>query len=874
MTDVSPATDFTPPEMEEISRLLPAYEILSFIAKGGMGAVYMARQKSLDRPVAIKVLPRHFGEDAEFRASFRAEAKSMAKLNHPNLIGIYDFGQIDGLLYIIMELVQGKSLYHSSYGKTIDAMEAARITVEICHGLAHAHKHGILHRDIKPANILLDPQASPKIGDFGLARPVADHELDSSFGTPGYTAPEIILNPTAVDESTDIYAVGAILYQLLTSHLPEDNYIPAATLVHCDSRFDSIIQKAMNPSPGMRYRNAEDMAQAIDEIINSNSPRRTVLLQSSSKPGASSRAIPARVTPLVTAAPSARKTVLNTPGHTKDHADTPDPTPPAPSPVRTDANLPFIRNLIIIAALLACIAVAWEGLKIARANRAAEKERVAKLNRKTELANAARKKRETQAHKSTPPSHHQPPPQPKAETLRQALERLQAKLVAGSRDEFPAGTITRGGRARLYVNEPMTWHHAREFCENHGGHLTILPEAADLEWLSAKLESDRVIWLGAGSAGDGNWRWIDGTPWKQKIRNTSKASYVCVNDTGILDPQPAHSKHSFFIEWKMDGSTPATLENQLKRCAVSLSNNQPLFPAGTISYSNRHYLLIEHNTEWQTAHDLAALAGGTLATPSNPDENEWMLTFTASTLQNNQACWIGAIRKPNNSWEWATGEPWAFAKWGEGRPDEETTTASACAITPSQTWDDYPLDSSLPCFLIEWSKDNQGHNTANLNGTTQFKGLTQIRKKAAALIQDIQQNYENQFTNNIKGYEQELSSFKRSLPKGIQESYGPAILAMQSTYQNNRIPADMPRDNMPDKLAKILDSRLRMQSEKEAKFLTEIDSLRAGYHKKLTLMSKDFQSKGLTSLQREAQKEINDTSKGSFDFIKHVLKAH
>ena len=99
-------SDFTPPELEEIAELLPAYEILYFIAKGGMGAVYMARQRSLDRDVAIKILPRHFGEDAEFRASFEAEAKSMAKLNHPNLISIYDFGQIDGMLYIIMEMVQ------------------------------------------------------------------------------------------------------------------------------------------------------------------------------------------------------------------------------------------------------------------------------------------------------------------------------------------------------------------------------------------------------------------------------------------------------------------------------------------------------------------------------------------------------------------------------------------------------------------------------------------------------------------------------------------------------------------------------------------------------------------------------------------------
>eukprot|EP01043_Picozoa_sp_COSAG02_P106665 COSAG02_NODE_42664_length_382_cov_1.077739_1_plen_121_part_10 len=119
-----------------------------------------------------------------------------------------------------MEMVQGKSLYHSAYGKTIEPSEAARIVIGICAGLGNAHENNILHRDIKPANILLDPNASPKIGDFGLAQPAGDTKLGLSFGTPGYSAPEVIHNPTSVDQSTDIYSVGIIFYELLTGHLP------------------------------------------------------------------------------------------------------------------------------------------------------------------------------------------------------------------------------------------------------------------------------------------------------------------------------------------------------------------------------------------------------------------------------------------------------------------------------------------------------------------------------------------------------------------------------------------------------------------------------------------------------------------------------
>ena len=185
MDTSTPDLSFQAPDIAELQPLFSAYEIHGFVAQGGMGAVYSARQISLDRPVAIKILPRQFGTDAQFRDSFESEAKAMARLNHPNLIGVYDFGDADGMLFIIMELVEGKSLYHSAHGKAIEQKEAARIVSGICRGLAHAHQHGILHRDIKPGNILLGSGAVPKIGDFGLARLVgAEHDPEDPVMTP------------------------------------------------------------------------------------------------------------------------------------------------------------------------------------------------------------------------------------------------------------------------------------------------------------------------------------------------------------------------------------------------------------------------------------------------------------------------------------------------------------------------------------------------------------------------------------------------------------------------------------------------------------------------------------------------------------------
>ena len=357
-TDTSPS-NFVAPEPEEIAELLPNFEVLSFIAQGGMGAVYLAKQKSLDREVAIKILPRNFGEDLEFRTSFESEAKSMAKLNHPNLIGIYDFGEIDGMLYIVMEMVHGSSLYHASYGKTIDQVEAGRIICEICHGLENAHQQGILHRDIKPANILLNDQLSAKIGDFGLARPVGDHESDTAFGTPGYTAPEVVHNPSAVDESTDLYSVGVMLYELLTSKLPEKLYMPAANLVQCDPRFDDIIRKAINPDPVLRFRTAKSMAEAIDAILNEKK-----------SPGINN--------PLITA-PS--------PAGGSTH-----PPRPLPRPVHIKkSSSPAIRNTIIIIVLLAAIYGAWAFYQKKKVERAAENALIIEQNQQSKIEAAEKK---------------------------------------------------------------------------------------------------------------------------------------------------------------------------------------------------------------------------------------------------------------------------------------------------------------------------------------------------------------------------------------------------------------------------------------------------------------------------------------------------
>jgi serine/threonine protein kinase len=297
MNDPSQHPTFAAPDPAALSSLFPGYDIECLIATGGMGAVYRAVQRSLDRVVAIKILPREFGADPSFRESFEAEAKAMAKLNHPNLIGVFDFGEVDGMLFIIMEFVSGGSLYHHAYGRAMDGIIAAQMVSGVCEGLSHAHEHGILHRDIKPANILLDNQTRPKIGDFGLARVIGKQVEagETVYGTPHYTAPEVVSHPGSVDARADIFSIGVMLHELLTGKLPANDPRPPSAICGCDTRFDAIVKRATNPLPNLRYLNAASMAKDLKgvlEALNAAKARASVA-PGANRPGAARPSSPA-----------------------------------------------------------------------------------------------------------------------------------------------------------------------------------------------------------------------------------------------------------------------------------------------------------------------------------------------------------------------------------------------------------------------------------------------------------------------------------------------------------------------------------------------------------------------------------------------------
>lgn len=268
------------PSPEEIQSYLPAYDSLELLATGGMGAVYKARQVSLDRPVAIKVLTHACATSLQFRQIFKCEARVMAKLNHPNLVSIFDYGEANGLLYIVMQYVHGRSLHDAAHGKPVAPLESAALISKLGKALSTAHSSGILHRDLKPANILIDAEINPVVVDFGLA-----HQSDEStmkgetvFGTPGYTAPEVLAPPYRADQRADVFSLGVLLHELLTGQMPQSPYLPPSSLASVDPRYDSVVMRAIHPETARRYPTAEALAVDLDKIIADQELSETPLL--------------------------------------------------------------------------------------------------------------------------------------------------------------------------------------------------------------------------------------------------------------------------------------------------------------------------------------------------------------------------------------------------------------------------------------------------------------------------------------------------------------------------------------------------------------------------------------------------------------------
>jgi len=262
------------------------YRLLEEIGRGGMGVVYKARQKALDRTVAIKmILANHLASHEHVRR-FQAEARAAARLQHANIVHIHDVGQLHGQHYFAMEFIDGASLADRIARGPLDLAEAARIVGLVARAVAHLHEQGIVHRDLKPSNILLDAQGQPYVTDFGLARFFSGESEQTATGviagTPSYMSPEQAAGRRDdIGPASDIYNLGAILYELLTGHPPFREENPLDTLMQVLSRepvlprdwnpriprsLELICMKCLAKNPSGRYASAEALAEDLDRF--------------------------------------------------------------------------------------------------------------------------------------------------------------------------------------------------------------------------------------------------------------------------------------------------------------------------------------------------------------------------------------------------------------------------------------------------------------------------------------------------------------------------------------------------------------------------------------------------------------------------------
>jgi len=282
-----------PPTPEQLSCLLPQYQIESFLGRGGMGAVYKGHQERLQRPVAIKLLPRELADDLNFVARFEREARTLAKLDHPGIISVYDFGHtFEGHLFFVMEFVDGTDLHRLISDTGIDPQRALEIIGQVCEALQFAHSVGVVHRDIKPANILVTRDGRVKLADFGLARPLAADlggRLTLSrvvMGTPDYMAPE--QKQGQGDHRVDLYALGVMLYEMLCGKPPQGAWQPPSQRVCVDVRLDQVVIKAMQEEPELRYQQAMQVKSDLDAIRSSSIDQSsTISRPPTSEPGRS-----------------------------------------------------------------------------------------------------------------------------------------------------------------------------------------------------------------------------------------------------------------------------------------------------------------------------------------------------------------------------------------------------------------------------------------------------------------------------------------------------------------------------------------------------------------------------------------------------------
>lgn len=369
--------------MEEVvGKNFGPYKIVAPLGGGGMATVYRGYQPGMDRYVAIKVLPPAYALDSKFVERFRREARTIAKLEHPHILPVHDFGEAQGSLYLVMRLIETGTLHDRMEAGPLPLDEAGKVIAQLADALDYAHSQGVIHRDLKPSNVLIDRRGDCFLADFGIAKLLQESAFTTSgslLGTPQYVSPEQVFGQP-VDHRSDLYALGVMLYQMTAGRLPfeadtamamalkhahEPPLPPRAANPNIPPALETVILRALEKNPDDRFQSGLEFARAVKSALSAMPEPRstsmpTVIAAPSAPASPQTVAAPPASTSSLAAVP---QTVAAPPASTA-----PLPAGPVTTPVRATRPAPFTLGVIAVIAVAVIIggglltAGLWAGL--------------------------------------------------------------------------------------------------------------------------------------------------------------------------------------------------------------------------------------------------------------------------------------------------------------------------------------------------------------------------------------------------------------------------------------------------------------------------------------------------------------------------------
>ncbi len=604
---------WVPPTAEELHAILPQYEIVKMLGRGGMGAVYMGRQTALDRPVAIKILSAQLEEsDLGFTERFKNEARAMGKLNHPAIVSVYEFGEHEsGLLYIVMEYVDGTDVARMiAKSGRLHTEHAMAITAHVCDALAYAHERGIIHRDIKPANIMVGYDGEVKVADFGLAKVSSANgsslgltQSGMAMGTLHFMAPEALMLGTAVDHRADIYAVGVMLYQMLTGKLPQGMFkLPSLLVPGLDPRYDAIVRKALMEDREVRYQNIRDMRTELDSI----------LTQPVVKVEPAANAANAQAAALPTGARPQR----------------PGGKPPAPAASTSAQTISHERERgslawLWVTLLIGASVAGWMYF---------ERDRTA-----------------TPAEQSAASAASAAAPAPVVATS--PANDFHLKID----DAFMKAHVLGTSWKTSYKNDPR--HDTLEFNSTGNGVVKTASVGGQQQAVWSIDAGGRSLKLST----------LDRSGFYFSIAFISPSEAM----VEFFKVPPAKMVGTMMKQGVSPVTTPSS-QTAKTASALPRPNSAPEPPATLVETFNGHrYQFVPGALTWKEAKAKAESMGGHLATLTTKEENEWLLlTYRKLLTTQNRNIWLGASEDMAGlGWKWVTGEPFTPLGWFPGEPN-------------------------------------------------------------------------------------------------------------------------------------------------------------------------------------------------------------